>query len=260
MSGYLSNVIGRDAFRSAQSRDNDDGVQTHYGYRMAKMEREKEHSQTRHAESRPRCIAAALALVGWCAMGTEFHFLLGGDRPAHLVHTALQFLSFFTVNSNLLVAFILTSWALRPATWRTGTLAASVAAAGVVYILMTGLVYTLFLRQSHSDALGWAVDVALHQLIPVGYCAFWVRFIPKRRLGWSHAFGWLIFPLVFAAASIVRGAITHESTYAFLDADRIGYGRVAFMVVLLSLPFLGLGSLVIKFNRALEGSDGKRGN
>jgi hypothetical protein len=216
------------------------------------MDGEKEHTQIRRAESRPaRCMAASLALVGCCALGTEFHFLLGGDPPTHFMHTVVQFLSFFTVNSNLLVAFILTTWALRPATWRTGTLAASVAAAGVVYILMTGLVYTLFLRQSHSDPLGWAVDIALHQLIPVGYCAFWVRFIPKRRLGWWHPFGWLIFPLVFAAASIVRGAITHEYTYAFFDADRIGYGRVACMVVLLSLPFLGLGGLVIKLNRVL---------
>jgi hypothetical protein len=224
---------------------------------MAKMDGEMEHSQIRRAESRPaRSIAAALALVGWCALGTEFHFLLGGDRPAHLMHAAVQFLSFFTVNSNLLVAFILTTWALRPATWRTGTLAASVAAAGVVYIVMTGSVYTLFLRQSHSDVLGWAVDIAIHQLIPVGYCAFWVQFIPKRRLGWRHAFGWLIFPLVFAAASSVRGAITHEYTYAFLDADRIGYGRVACMVVVLSLPFLGLGGLVIKLNGALN-SNGK---
>lgn len=116
--------------------------------------RPPEHSQTLHVESRrARRIAAALALIGWCALGTEFFFLFGGDRPARLVHTALQFLSFFTVNSNLLVAFILTTWARRPATWRTGTLAASVAAAGVVYILMTGLVYTLFLRQSHSGAL-----------------------------------------------------------------------------------------------------------
>lgn len=31
------------------------------------------------------------------------------------------------------------------------------------------------------------------------------------------------------------------------------------MVMLLSLPFLGLGSLVIRLNRALERSDGKLG-
>jgi hypothetical protein len=220
---------------------------------MAKMEPDDQHSQTRPAESRPaRCFAGALALLGFCAVGTEFHFLLDGDRPGHLAHTVVQFLSFFTVDSNLLVAVILTTYALRPAIWAAGSAAASVAAAGVVYILMTGLVYTLFLRQSHSNALGWADDIALHQLILVGYCAFWVWLIPKRRLGWRHAFGWLIFPLVFAVASIVRGAISHEYTYVFLDADRIGYIRVCLMVALLSVAILGFGGLVIKLNRMLD--------
>ncbi len=197
-------------------------------------------------------IAAGLAIVGWCALAGELHFILGNRRPFRIVHSVVEFFSFFTVISNLLVAIILTLWALRPVDRFTGQRATRVTAAAVVYILMTGLVYTLLLRQSHGSIAGWVVDIALHQSVPLGYCWFWVVILPKHRLDGSDAVRWLILPLAFALVALVRGAITGEYTYPFLNPARLGYPRVALNVVLLSLPFFGLGMVVMKVSRVLQ--------
>jgi len=178
--------------------------------------------------------------------------VLGHHHPPRMAHAAVQFFSFFTIISNLLVTLILTAWALRPPDRRPGSGAARVAAAAVVYILMTGLVYTLFLRQSHASFLGWAVDIVFHHLMPLGYPLFWMSFMPKRELNWRDALYWLILPLVFAGASMVRGAMTAEYTYVFLDVSHLGYLRVSLIILALSLPFLGLGTIVVKVNSVLQ--------
>ncbi len=202
--------------------------------------------------ARARWIAAVLAIIGWSALAVEFNFLLGDHRPPRIAHAAVEFFSFFTVISNLLVAAMLTASALGPPGRSAGVLGARITAGAVVYILMTGLVYTLLLRQSHGSLLGWLVDIALHQLVPLGYAFFWAAFLPKRRLDRRDAFRWLILPLLFAMVALVRGAITDEYTYPFLNPAHLGYPLVILNIVLLSLPFLGLGMIVVRVSGILE--------
>jgi hypothetical protein len=203
-----------------------------------------------------RWIAAFLAIICWCALAMEFKFLLGESRAPRIAHAIVKLLGFFTAISNLLVGIILSAWALRPVACRRRPWFARVSAAAVVYIVITGVVYTLFLRQSHGDWVGWAVDIALHQVVPLGYPLYWFAILPKVPLDRRDVFRWLILPFLFAVASMVRGAITGAYTYPFLNVTRLGYPLVVLIIVLISLPFLGLGMIVARVSGVSGGDQG----
>ena len=194
-----------------------------------------------------RLLAAVLAIIGWSAMAIDFHYVAARHHPVRIAHVIVTFLSFFTIISNLLVAIILTASALRPPERRSRL--ESLAAPAVVYILVTGVIYTLLLRQSHTTLMGWMDDAALHVVIPVGYPLFWLMMMPRRRLARRDAFVWLLLPLLFAVASIVRGEMTGECTYFFLNPHSLGYVRVVLAVALLSVMFLVFGFIVVAINQ-----------
>lgn len=163
-----------------------------------------------------------------------------------------NFLGYFTIQSNLIgvVAMLLVA-ARSPETrprwleWLRG--------AATVYLTITFVVVILLLRGVDVGLqLKW-VDVALHELTPIVIVASWLLDPPTVRLRSRDALGWLTYPLVWLAYTLIRGPMVGWYPYPFLDPANGGYGAVAAT----SVAILVAGALVCLFYAWLGNRLGK---
>ncbi|MGD9588635.1 MAG: Pr6Pr family membrane protein [Pyrinomonadaceae bacterium] len=174
-----------------------------------------------------RIVAGVIAVIGWLSLILQFGLAMTNpvEPEPGAVERFIRFFSYFTVLTNIIVALTTTAIAFVPDS-KIGrfTARATVQTAVAVYISIVGLVYSLFLR-SVWDPTGWqaAADHALHDVVPLAYVIYWIIFAPKSGLGWSEPLKWLVYPLVYIAYSLTRGAFAMWYPYWFVDVTQLGY-------------------------------------
>jgi hypothetical protein len=72
---------------------------------------------------------------------------------------------------------------------------------------------------------------------------------------WKSAVVWLGYPLVYAAYSLIHGAVTGFYPYPFINVSNLGYDKVLINMAVLVLVFLGLGLALIGIDRRMGGSN-----
>ena len=89
-------------------------------------------------------------------------------------------------------------------------------------------------------------DQALHSAVPGLVLIWWLGFAAKTVTPRDLPF-WLIWPAVYAAYALIRGALTGFWPYPFLDADSLGWPAVALTSAVLVAAFavLGLGFVTL---------------
>ena len=98
--------------------------------------------------------------------------------------------------------------------------------AGVVYMSVTGVVFTLLLSGVDVDTqLKW-VNTVVHELMPLVMVADWLIAPPASRLTLRQGALWLLFPLVWIIYTLIRGAATNWYPYPFLNPANGGYAGV----------------------------------
>jgi hypothetical protein len=157
---------------------------------------------------------------------------------------AINFFSYFTILSNVLALGLLAGQALRP-----GWMGHNARFRGAVSLYMTAtlLVYAVLLRPIAADVGNYRpwIDYIEHTAAPVLVLQDWLLFPPRRRLPASWLWGWMVFPVVYLAYSLIRGPGAGWYPYPFLDPTLDGgYPRVALYVVVIALVFVGIGSLI----------------
>jgi hypothetical protein len=159
---------------------------------------------------------------------------------------ALNFVSFFTIQGNFVGIAVLLAGAL-------GSAAPSVRrdfvrGAAVFYLVLIGIVFALLLAKVQEDlqlTKPW-VDTVLHQLMPVVLVADWVVAPISARLSVRHALGWLVFPALWTAYTLIRGSVTSWYPYPFIDPGVHSAGRVALNCVVILLGMLVVIPLVVR--------------
>jgi hypothetical protein len=142
----------------------------------------------------------------------------------------ISYFSYFTIDSNLIAAAVLLIGAAR---WRSEPSPTFdlVRGAAVVYMSVTGIVFTLLLSNTDVDtAIPW-VNSVVHQLMPIVIVADWLLDPPGRRLTTRRGLVWLTFPFAWLAYTLVRGSLTGLYPYPFLDPANGGYQSVAVYIV-----------------------------
>jgi hypothetical protein len=137
----------------------------------------------------------------------------------------VNYLSYFTIDSNLIAVALLLVGVAR---WRsTDSPALDVLrGAGVVYMSVTGVVFTLLLSGVDVDTqLKW-VNTVVHELMPLVMVADWLIAPPASRLTIRQGALWLLFPLVWIIYTLIRGAAANSYPYPFLNPANGGYGSV----------------------------------
>ncbi len=138
----------------------------------------------------------------------------------------LRLVSYFTIQSNILVAATGLTLARRPDRdgdwWRVVRLAALVGST------VTGIVYLTVLRGT-AVLHGWevATDIVFHYVCPAVALLGWVLFGPRPRVGWRVVGLALLWPVGWLAYTLVHGAIRDWYPYPFIDVVGLGYARVA---------------------------------
>lgn len=148
--------------------------------------------------------------------------------------TVANFFSYFTIQSNLIVAVVLAVAGViqlrrpdprRPEPRRLDLLRG----AATVYISITGVVYALLLSNIDVNMpLPWA-NVVLHYVVPVAMVVDWLLDLPERVIEFRTAVVWLAYPLIYLAYTLLRGPAVDWYPYPFLDPGPHGYGYVAVM-------------------------------
>lgn len=173
--------------------------------------------------------------------GTDVNTSAGEGRIG-LVVRFVRLLSYFTIESNLLVLALAISLALVPA--RDGRLWRVLHADALLGIIITGLVFTTVLAgQVQHHGVGAWLNAAFHYFAPAWALAGWLLFGPRPRMDWA-TLGWLFaWPLLWIVYTFAHGAATGWYPYPFLNAHTHGYAvalRNTAAVVVLALIIVAI--------------------
>ncbi|WP_311260154.1 Pr6Pr family membrane protein [Microbacterium sp. WCS2018Hpa-9] len=216
-----------------------------------------------------RLAAAALALAAIIAQlsrSIENALAATTEWGQHLPTVAANFLSFFTILSNLLAAIVLiiaATCALRHRrdTEVEPTWLAVILACVSTSMIVTGIVYNTLLRGvelPQGVTVPWSNEV-LHVVIPLFLLAD-LLFAPRQRaLRWSAVAIAAIFPIVWVVYTMIRAnLIIAPATgdpwwypYPFLDPHRVpgGYLGVSGYVVGIAIAIIGVACFVVWVGR-----------
>lgn len=188
-----------------------------------------------------------LSLLAFCAVITQF-VIRDQTKP----FDPINFFSYFTIESNILLAAILAVSCFTTTKDDGSEQLEALRGAATVYIVTTGLVYFLLLRgleESLQTPNPWA-NVVLHYIMPIGGLLDWVLNPPIKRMTWKQIVTWFIFPLLYVTYSLVRGPIVDWYPYPFLDPRVGGYGNVLMYSIVIVIGMGLLSVIVSRFGRA----------
>lgn len=209
------------------------------------------------APTRRPMAALYRALVALAAAGAVTVELILGSP--------LQVLSYFSVQTGVLVAVVLALSSLRAWTARR-PVAPVLTGATLFYALMAGLVYHVVLMRSATDFVmtgtgptdvttpltGWhaLTNIVLHTALPIAVAVDWLLLTRPGPFRLSHATTWLLYPMAYLAFTLARGALLADGSsppylYPFLNVDTHGYKSVLGNALLLGLSFLALALTLV---------------
>lgn len=156
-------------------------------------------------------------------------------------------LLFYTNQSNLLVGLYHLLLAVCPCRW---LLHPGLQLSAALCIMVTFLVFHLLLaKQLEMNGLQSGL---LHYAVPLLAQAYWLLFAPKAGLGFIHALWWMLIPLCYTGFICLRavlcGPIPGSDTpwpYAFMDMQKLGFGRWLRNVLLMLAAFGLLGTVYV---------------
>jgi hypothetical protein len=169
-------------------------------------------------------------------------------------------LSYFTIQVNVLVAVVFAASARRA--WSARRPLPGVLTGGTLtYISIAGLVHHLILANastpfsvagSAGTLSGWHAVAShlLHTVTPIAVVLDWLLLTRPVPLALRDAAVWLLYPLVYLAFTVARGAMLSPGAptrylYPFADVDRHGYAGVLGNAAILGVTFCVLALVVV---------------
>jgi hypothetical protein len=156
-------------------------------------------------------------------------------------------LSTFTYQANVLAAAYY-AWALA---WPRADARIGVRGAVVLYVLIAGVIWNLFLT-GHS--MGYTpANVLLHVVVPVLALSDWLLFgRDQAHLRWWQPVVWLAYPAAYLALALaVLNHVGRRAPYYFLDPHTVGTASVVANICVLAGGTLALGYALLGINRAV---------
>ena len=180
--------------------------------------------------SRQRSYAACAALLVWFALLLQFYLSIRQSLAMgrDVVHGVWMYFAFFTILTNLLVAFVLTAPLVAPQS-RAGRFCAHTGTiAGVAAnIALVCLAYNLLLRNMwNPQGLQFLGDVLLHDVVPLAFVGYsWVS-AGMAVASFAVRALWGAWPIVYFGYAMVRGMLSGFYPYPFINVTHLGFTRV----------------------------------
>ncbi|MEO9138100.1 MAG: Pr6Pr family membrane protein [Jatrophihabitans sp.] len=198
-------------------------------------------------------VAIAVQIVIAVRVGDSPHettagVLRGSSTPGRIIRVV----SFFTIQSNLLSGLVSAQLALRPD--RDGPAWRALRLASLFGITVTGIVYSTVLAKIHepNGAAETFVNTIVHYVVPVMMILGWLAFGPRPRIERVTVLRSLLFPVLWLAYTVIRGAIWSWYPYPFLDVPTHGYVRVGLNSAVMTLVLGAVAGLFLLGDRRLR--------
>ena len=214
------------------------------------------------------------AIVAWCAVVLSFalsisgHYVDAADpaKVSILGNTVdgidtpwerlFDWLTYFTILSNLLVAVVLTMLIARPAVFArrdaTGGLWRVLRLDSVLMITITGLVYNLLLAEAGKSGWDLLSNTLLHWVVPLLTPIVWIIAGPRGLISLRTIALAMILPLVWAAFALLRGLTVGAYPYSFLDLGANGVASVVVFVAVILVVAVLLALLLMAVDSGLR--------
>lgn len=179
------------------------------------------------------------------------------DRIAHNVFRPAEYFAYFTIQTSILTAVVLTisGFSLLGGKTESAKLT-KVRLAAAAASIVVGIVYNLLLRDSApSPADGdykWPVlpNEILHVWAPTLVFLDWLLSRNAERLRWLQSFNVVYFPLAWLAFSVARGNLDGWWPYWFLDpTDPGGLPQMLQYILAITVFFIAVGFALGGVNR-----------
>ncbi len=194
-----------------------------------------------------RLIAAA---AGYFTLIAFLVYTLGVSGPVFA-----NFVSYFTVQSAIAAVIVWTAAgviAIRqeadPAWLGTARLMVT------TFQVVSGIIFTIIRIEavSRDVRLGtpWSSD-ALHYWLPAFAVLDWLLAPGRRRLRWQSLPLVLVFPSLWGAYTVIRGAILGWYPYFFLDAAQVSTAESFWYCTIAGALILGVSALLLLLSRLI---------
>jgi hypothetical protein len=198
-------------------------------------------------------VTLSLAIFTWIVLITQLSIIgiIKGFTGDSFFEAFINFLSFFPVETNLAVAMILTV----PMVVKSGSVydffvSNGVRAMVVVYSFMVVMIFDLVLQDLwEAEGMQFLLNYLMHKVIPIFYIIYWFNDRPRAHLKYSFSIPWLIAPVIYLTATLIRGHLTGYYPYPFIDVDRIGMATVLYNSVGMLFLFWLASILLIWIDR-----------
>ncbi len=174
--------------------------------------------------------------------------LADGDS---VLGTLFYFATFFTILTNAMMALCyvaaVSGWTWL-GWWRTSFARALTAGS----IAMVSLYYIFFLSGlTDPSGLGAILNIYMHYLAPWLFVLWWILTPGHGTLRYADIPRMLVYPLVYLAVVMIRGAFVNEYPYPILRANEFGYVQVAINCVFMLIGFVVIYALTVLIDRWL---------
>jgi len=185
-------------------------------------------------------------LMGWTALILQLYLSIT-NRTTTLPEALARYFTYFTILTNILVALSFSIQWLRSGTrWGHFFSLPQTTTAIAVYILVVGATYNLLLRSVWDpQGLQKVVDELLHTVIPLLSVIFWLLFISRSALQWMDVLPWSVYPLVYFAVVLSRGAVSGFYPYYFIDVNQLGYQGAILNSIVMFGAFMILSLIMV---------------
>jgi len=179
----------------------------------------------------------AIAAIGLGSVALQLYLTLTSHPDHGVLWRLIDFVSYFTNTTAILATAVAILALIRP----TSPLATPGAiTATAVYILVVAVTYQ-WLLSGETHGLDFLANMGLHQILPALVLVLWAGFTRKATLRWRQPLDWTVYPAVYIAWTLARGAVIHRYPYFFADVDKLGYPRAILNGAGFLAAFYGLG-------------------
>ena len=198
-----------------------------------------------------RLVFALVALLG---VGGHLVQKLANRPPEWSIpRTILDYLSYYTIQTNMLVVIWLTFAIIY---WKRKSehpiLRPKVKGAFTLYISTTFIIYAVLLAGLwEPEGADLYLSIISHYITPIAFMIDWLLFENRQTYQWKYALQWLVYPLSYLAYSLIYGRMTGRYLYPFLNVAVLGWGGLAIRVAILLVFFIALGCIYIAINKTL---------
>lgn len=196
-----------------------------------------------------RILIAAVACLGPVL---QYGLMIYNESWASGAVKSVEFLSYFTMISNILGAVVLTAPLVAPASRLAGWAeASSTRIAIAVYLAITAVIYHALLA-GLWDPKGWRLvsDTLLHTVTPTLFLLDWLLRGGQGQALWSAAVRALPIPAIYGAWTLIHGALSGFYPYPFLNVAKRGYPGVLVTMVVMFIGFLVVALAFTALHRA----------